>query len=71
MSCTSSLGSLSVSGGVAEYPYDGMDAVSLLKASDQALYEAKRQGRNRIMAASGPEAAAGREPAAAQAGRPS
>ncbi len=65
------LGSISVSGGVAEYPYDGMDAVSLLKAADQALYEAKRQGRNRIVAASGPEAASGREAAAAQAGRPS
>jgi len=66
------LGCISVSGGVAEYPYDGMDAVSLLKASDQALYEAKRQGRNRILAASGPEAAASRETAAvpAPAARP-
>src|SRR5262245_50789483 len=59
------LGSISVSGGVAEYPYDGMDAVSLLKAADQALYEAKRQGRNRILAASGPETAGAREAATA------
>jgi diguanylate cyclase (GGDEF)-like protein len=58
------LGMISVSGGVAEYPYDGMDAVSLLKAADQALYEAKRQGRNRALAASGPDNAASREPAA-------
>ncbi len=65
------LGCISVSGGVAEYPYDGMDAVSLLKAADQSLYEAKRQGRNRIVAASGPEGATGRETASAQAGRPS
>ena len=61
------LGSISVSGGVAEYPYDGMDVVSLLKAADQALYEAKRQGRNRVMAASGPEGTTGRETAAAPA----
>jgi diguanylate cyclase (GGDEF)-like protein len=58
------LGMISVSGGVAEYPYDGMDAVSLLKAADQALYEGKRQGRNRILAASGPENVAPREAAA-------
>jgi diguanylate cyclase (GGDEF)-like protein len=64
------LGSISVSGGVAEYPYDGMDAVSLLKAADQALYEAKRQGRNRIVAASGPEGSTSREPVVAQAARP-
>jgi diguanylate cyclase (GGDEF)-like protein len=64
------LGSLSVSGGVAEYPYDGMDAVSLLKAADQGLYEAKRQGRNRIVAASGPEGAAGRETVAVAAPAP-
>ena len=57
------LGLISVSGGVAEYPYDGMDAVSLLKAADQALYEAKRQGRNRTVAASGPEGTTGREAA--------
>jgi len=46
------MGMLSVSGGVAEYPHDGMDAASLLRAADAALYEAKRQGRNRVVAAS-------------------
>jgi diguanylate cyclase (GGDEF)-like protein len=45
------LGLISVSGGVAEYPHDGLDAASLLKAADEALYEAKRQGRNRILPA--------------------
>lgn len=45
------LGAVSVSGGVAEYPYDGLDATKLLRAADTALYEAKRLGRNRVAAA--------------------
>jgi diguanylate cyclase (GGDEF)-like protein len=44
------LGLISVSGGVAEYPYDGLDATSLLHKADEALYEAKRQGRNKVLA---------------------
>jgi diguanylate cyclase (GGDEF)-like protein len=44
-------GRLSVSGGVAEYPGDGLDAAGLLHAADEALYEAKRQGRNRVLPA--------------------
>jgi diguanylate cyclase (GGDEF)-like protein len=46
------MGFISVSGGVAEYPTDGVDAPALLRAADEALYEAKRQGRNRVLAAS-------------------
>jgi diguanylate cyclase (GGDEF)-like protein len=42
---------MSISGGVAEYPYDGLDAPSLLAAADAALYKAKNEGRNRILAA--------------------
>ncbi len=45
------MGMLSISGGVAEYPDDGPDVVSLLRAADAALYEAKRQGRNRVVTA--------------------
>jgi diguanylate cyclase (GGDEF)-like protein len=45
------LKAITVSGGVAEYPYHGRDAQGLLHAADEALYEAKRQGRNRVAAA--------------------
>jgi diguanylate cyclase (GGDEF)-like protein len=37
-----------VSGGVAEYPSDGADWRELLRKADEALYRAKRSGRNRI-----------------------
>jgi diguanylate cyclase (GGDEF)-like protein len=51
------LGRLSVSGGVAEYPHHGLDTTTLLQAADTALYEAKRSGRNRMLAASPSQAA--------------
>lgn len=37
-----------ISGGVAESPSDGSDWESLLRKSDEALFRAKRLGRNRI-----------------------
>jgi diguanylate cyclase (GGDEF)-like protein len=52
------LKAITVSGGVAEYPYHGRDAQSLLHAADEALYESKRQGRNRVMAAATAKGAA-------------
>lgn len=45
------LGCISVSGGVAQYPVDALDSARLLHAADCALYEAKRQGRNRVLRA--------------------
>jgi diguanylate cyclase (GGDEF)-like protein len=46
------LGVLSVSGGVAEFPGDAHGSSRLLQAADEALYQAKRQGRNRVLPAS-------------------
>ena len=37
-----------VSGGVAEYPADGSDWKDLFRKADEALYRAKRTGRNRV-----------------------
>ena len=45
------LPSPTVSGGVAMYPQDGVDASLIIHAADAALYEAKRTGRNRIVCA--------------------
>ena len=39
---------VSVSIGIATYPNDGMSAEALIKHSDDALYLAKRNGRNRV-----------------------
>jgi diguanylate cyclase (GGDEF)-like protein len=44
------LGFVSISGGVAECPLDGSDAATLVRAADEALYRAKRAGRNRVLA---------------------
>lgn len=42
---------ITLSIGVAAFPSDGESVDALLKAADLALYEAKRQGRNRVVAA--------------------
>jgi diguanylate cyclase (GGDEF)-like protein len=44
------LGVVSISGGVAECPADGADAAALVRAADEALYQAKRSGRNQVLA---------------------
>jgi diguanylate cyclase (GGDEF)-like protein len=43
---------MSVSAGVAQFPDHGQDVASLLQAAGAALHEAKKQGRNRVVAAS-------------------
>jgi diguanylate cyclase (GGDEF)-like protein len=46
------LGFLSVSGGVAALPHHGLEMEELIEAADDALYEGKKAGRNRVVAAS-------------------
>jgi len=40
---------LRLSAGLSTYPYDGAGASQLLRAADQALYQAKASGKNRIV----------------------
>lgn len=49
-------GRLTISLGVAGFPEDARDLKSLIQRSDQALYAAKDQGRNRIVVYGAPEA---------------
>lgn len=41
---------VTVSGGIATFPINGDDAVSVVRAADDAMYESKRTGRNRVTA---------------------
>jgi diguanylate cyclase (GGDEF)-like protein len=41
-------GVLTISGGLATFPWDGMDADSILLKADQRLLQSKRQGKNSI-----------------------
>ncbi len=45
---TQPLGKVSLSIGVASYPEDGTDCSSLIECADQALYQAKKGGRDRV-----------------------
>lgn len=57
-------GPVTISGGLACFPWHGHDATTLLKAADDALLEAKRTGKNRIrLAGSGGEPARENAPA--------
>jgi diguanylate cyclase (GGDEF)-like protein len=43
--------SVTVSIGLASFPSDGRDGDTLVRAADEALYDSKRSGRNRVTAA--------------------
>jgi len=43
------LGRLTISGGVAALRTDGLDSTELIRHADQALYQAKAAGRNRVL----------------------
>jgi diguanylate cyclase (GGDEF)-like protein len=43
------LGAITISVGVAAYPQHGKEQDALVKAADEALYQAKQSGRNRVM----------------------
>ncbi|MGC4000296.1 MAG: diguanylate cyclase [Anaeromyxobacter sp.] len=45
------LGTVTISAGVATFPADGTDEETLFHAADEALYASKHQGRDRITAA--------------------
>ena len=46
---TQPLGRISVSAGVATYPVDAYDESELVQRADESLYQAKAEGRNRVV----------------------
>lgn len=62
---------LSISGGVAVFPFDGNNGLDLIRNADEALYRAKSSGRNRILLYRGVEIGdAPDEPVDYYAGKP-
>jgi diguanylate cyclase (GGDEF)-like protein len=45
-------GKVTISAGIAEFPHHGHTAEAVISSADEALYEAKRQGRNCVVRAS-------------------
>jgi diguanylate cyclase (GGDEF)-like protein len=44
-------GKITISIGIAEFPHHGHTAEAVISSADEALYEAKREGRNRVVCA--------------------
>jgi diguanylate cyclase (GGDEF)-like protein len=44
-------GKVTISAGIAEFPHHGHTAEAVISSADEALYQAKREGRNRVVCA--------------------
>ena len=67
----SPVGPVTLSGGIATFPDDGRQQSELVGAADEALYQAKKAGRNRVIRATPKFLSADRdEPALGEGGRP-
>ncbi len=53
-------GRITISAGIAEFPDHGHTAEAVISSADEALYEAKREGRNRVACASRKQKSASR-----------
>jgi two-component system, cell cycle response regulator len=45
---------MTISAGLASFPQDGEDAAELFALADERMFQAKREGRNRVVASPEP-----------------
>jgi diguanylate cyclase (GGDEF)-like protein len=54
-------GGITISAGIAEFPDHGHTAEAVISSADEALYQAKREGRNRVVCAQKSQKSTGRK----------
>jgi diguanylate cyclase (GGDEF)-like protein len=54
-------GRITISAGIAEFPHHGHTAEAVISSADEALYQAKREGRNRVACVRGKQEPASRQ----------